>query len=103
MSIVGNWNTRMKTPIGGVDAVFTFAEVDGDLHGTAASKGDVAQMRDIIATPQPDGSVVVTWKQSVTKPMRLNLDFEVTVVDDSFTGFSKAGKLPKSAVQGSRA
>ncbi|WP_375385466.1 hypothetical protein [uncultured Microbacterium sp.] len=93
----------MKTPIGGVDAVFTFTEADGGLHGTAASKGDVAEMRDLVAAEQPDGSVVLTWTQSVTKPMRLNLDFEVTVAGDSFSGFSKAGKLPKSVVTGTRA
>ncbi len=102
MSIIGAWNIRMKTPIGSVDAVFTFTEVDGTLQGVALSKGVAAQMRDIVATAQGEDTVV-TWSQSVTKPMRLNLDFEVTVHGDTFSGVSKAGKLPKSGVQGTRA
>lgn len=28
----------------------------------------------------------VTWRQSVTKPMRLNLDFDVVVGDDRLAG-----------------
>jgi hypothetical protein len=103
MSIIGNWDTRMKTPIGSVNAIFAFTEVDGTLRGTATGKTDVTEMRDVVATPQPDGSTDVSWSMSVTTPMRLNLDFEVTVVGDVLSGFSKAGKLPKSSVEGSRA
>ena len=44
----------------------------------------------------------VTWKQSVTKPMRLNLEFDVVVDGDRLTGHSRAGRLPRSAVTGVR-
>lgn len=102
MSITGTWDTRMKTPIGSVEAVFTFTEIEGIVHGVAVSSGTDAPLRDIVITPSEDGDLV-TWSQSVTKPMRLNLDFEVTVKGDSFSGFSKAGRLPKSRVEGVRA
>jgi len=102
MSITGNWNVRMKTPIGSINAVFTFVEADGSLTGSAESGGAVAPMRDLATIPQADGTTTVTWSQSVTKPMRLNLDFEITVTGDTLSGFSRAGRLPRASVEGSR-
>jgi hypothetical protein len=54
-------------------------------------------LRDITITGQR-----ITWQQSVTKPMRLNLDFDVVLDGDRLTGHSKAGRLPRSAVTGVR-
>jgi hypothetical protein len=42
----------------------------------------------------------LTWRQAVTKPLRLNLAFDVTVEGDTLSGVSKAGRLP--AVTGRR-
>ena len=44
----------------------------------------------------------LTWKQAVTKPVRLNLAFAVTVTGDTLTGTSQAGRLPASQVTGER-
>ena len=44
----------------------------------------------------------LTWSQSITKPMRLNLIFEVTVHGEEMTGTCKAGRLPTSKVAGHR-
>lgn len=98
MSIIGSWDVTMKTPIGSVPAVFEFTEAGGALAGTAQSKGDSVTMTDV--TYHDDGRV--TWNQTVSKPMRLNLEFDVTVDGDSFAGFSKAGRLPKSSVKATR-
>ena len=38
----------------------------------------------------------------MTKPIRLNLNFDVVVDGDRFTGHSRAGRLPRSAVAGVR-
>ncbi len=48
-----------------------------------------------------DGSRL-TWAQSITRPMRLNLTFDVTVDGDRLTGRSKAGRLPAAKVTGYR-
>jgi len=53
---------------------------------------------DVIAL---DGDQL-TWKQAVTKPMRLNLAFTVTLADGTLTGTSKAERLPASKVTGQR-
>ena len=97
MSIVGDWEVTIKTPIGSLAVVYTFADRDGALEGTATSKSEAVPVHDIVVDRQR-----VTWRQSVTKPMRLNLEFDVVVDGDRLTGHSRAGRLPRSAVTGIR-
>jgi hypothetical protein len=95
MDLTGNWDVTIKTPIGSLAVVYTFAE-DG-ATGTATGKGETVPLHDIVIAGQR-----VTWRQSVTKPMRLNLAFDVVVDGDRLTGHSQAGRLPRSAVTGVR-
>lgn len=97
MDLKGVWDVTVKTPIGSLAVVYTFTEHDGTLAGTAKARGDTVPLRDIVVAGQR-----VTWRQSVTKPMRLNLEFDVMVDGDRLTGHSKAGRLPRSAVTGVR-
>ncbi|WP_420843240.1 hypothetical protein [Cryptosporangium phraense] len=48
-----------------------------------------------------DGDAVA-WRQAITKPIRLNLQFDVRVAGDTMTGHSRAGRLPRSTVTGRR-
>jgi hypothetical protein len=91
--LTGDWDVTIKTPIGSLAVVYTFTD-DG---GIATGKGETVPLRDIVVAGQR-----VTWRQSVTKPMRLNLEFDVVVDGDRLTGHSKAGRLPRSAVTGTR-
>lgn len=97
MSIIGEWDVTIKTPIGSMAVVYAFTESDGALAGTATGRGETVPLHDIAVAAQR-----VTWKQAVTKPMRLNLDFDVVVDGDGMTGHSRAGRLPRSAVTGFR-
>jgi hypothetical protein len=97
VSIVGDWDVTIKTPIGSLAVVYTFTPTDHGMVGSATHRGAVVALQDI----STEGDRV-TWHQSVTKPMRLNLDFDVTVSGDTLTGHSKAGRLPRSAVTGTR-
>ena len=96
MELTGDWDLTIKTPIGSLAVVYTFTDEDG-IAGTATGKGETVPLRDIVVAGQR-----VTWRQSVTKPMRLNLDFDVVIDGDQLTGHSKAGRLPRSAVTGVR-
>jgi hypothetical protein len=100
MSIVGDWDVTIKTPIGSLAVVYTFTD-DGAIAGSATGKGETVPLRDI-AVVNDAGRQRVTWRQSVTKPMRLNLEFDVVVDGDRLTGHSRAGRLPRSAVRGLR-
>ena len=97
MDLSGVWDVTIKTPIGSLAVVYTFVEHDGTFAGTATGKGETVPLYDIVVDRQR-----ITWRQSVTKPMRLNLEFDVVVDGDRLTGHSKAGRLPRSAVTGIR-
>jgi hypothetical protein len=97
MSIAGDWDVTIKTPIGSLAVTYEFDPTGGGMAGTATLKGDTVVLQNISV----DGDRV-TWHQSVTKPMRLNLDFDVMVDGDTLTGHSKAGRLPRSKVTGTR-
>lgn len=99
--VAGRWDVRIKTPIGSVSATYEFV-TDGDaLRGSATSKDETVTLRDVRVTDEPAG-LRVTWRQSVTRPMLLHLDFDVVVDGDRMTGHSRAGRLPRSAVSGVR-
>lgn len=97
MSIAGDWDVTIKTPIGSLAVRYTFTEQDGALTGFATGKDETVALHGIVVDGQR-----ITWNQSVRKPMRLNLDFDVTVDGDRLVGHSRAGRLPRSAVTGER-
>ncbi|WP_093622925.1 hypothetical protein [Streptomyces sp. 3213.3] len=77
--------------------VIELHEREGVLTGVARGAGEAVPLADISL----DGDRL-TWKQAVTKPMRLNLAFDVTVDGHTLRGTSKAGRLPSSKVTGER-
>ncbi|OBH75911.1 hypothetical protein A5681_09720 [Mycobacterium scrofulaceum] len=101
MGIGGDWDVTIKTPIGTLAVRYAFAELPGGLAGTATYKGETVLLRDLTSGAAAEGTRL-TWRQSVTKPMRLNLAFDVVVDGDRMAGHSRAGRLPRSAVSGVR-
>ena len=97
MSIEGVWDLTIATPIGRIKPVIEVSREGEKLIGIAHGAGEEVPLQDITV----DGDQV-TWKQSVTKPLRLNLTFDVTIDGDVLTGKSKAGRLPSSKVTGRR-
>ncbi|MFI9780968.1 hypothetical protein ACIHCV_41100 [Streptomyces sp. NPDC051956] len=97
MSVEGTWDLSVSTPIGKIKAVVELLRQDGVLTGVAHGTGEEVPLSDIAL----DGDRL-TWKQTVTKPLRLNLAFAVTISGDTLTGTSKAGRLPASKVTGRR-
>ncbi|MCO8277550.1 hypothetical protein M1L60_43925 [Actinoplanes sp. TRM 88003] len=91
--LLGTWDISLRTPIGTLTAVYVFTESGG----TAATKSETVPLADLTF----DGTRA-TWRQSVTRPMRLNLDFDVTVDGTTLTGHSRAGRLPRTTVTGIR-
>ncbi|BBY60181.1 hypothetical protein MSAR_33170 [Mycolicibacterium sarraceniae] len=67
--------------IGTLHVVYSFAERDQAIVGSAAGKDETVSLNDIVIVPDADGQRA-TWRQSVTKPMRLKLDFDVLVRGD---------------------
>lgn len=101
MSVVGDWDVSIKTPVGTLHVVYSFTNQAGGISGTAASKAESVPLVDIAVAEGLEGQRV-TWRQTVTKPMRLKLDFDVHVRGDRMSGHSRAGRLPRSTVSGVR-
>jgi hypothetical protein len=97
MSVEGTWDLSIATPIGTIKAVVDLKSRAGALTGTAHGAGEEVPLRDVILNGGQ-----LTWTQAITRPMRLNLAFAVTVTGDTMTGTSRAGRLPSSKVTGQR-
>lgn len=97
MSVEGTWDLTILTPIGRIKAVVELRRDNGRLTGSADGAGEQVPLHDVVL----DGDQV-TWRQMITKPMRLNLAFAVTIDGDTLAGTSKAGRLPSSKVVGQR-
>ncbi|QNK56724.1 DJ-1/PfpI family protein [Paenibacillus sp. PAMC21692] len=95
--LAGNWETIIATPVGKMPVLLSIIIRDGVLQGTATQGDETVELID------PDWqNNRLTWSLRVTKPMRLNLKFEVAVNGDVMTGIAKAGILPASKVTGKR-
>lgn len=99
--IEGTWDFVIATPVGRLAVAMTFTRAARGLTGTASGRGEEVKLTEILVKPAATGETV-TWVQSITKPLRLNLRFEVLVEGDEASGISRAGKLPASKVSGTR-
>lgn len=101
-SIAGTWDVTVKSPVGDLAVVYTFTEDAGVLAGSASSEAETVPLANL-ASSQTSAGRRVTWRQSVSKPAKLNLEFDVTFVGDTLSGHSKVSRLlPKIGVVGSR-
>jgi hypothetical protein len=98
MSIIGTWDASLRSPIGTIRAVFVFRSEDGVLVGSARNADETIELRDLV---QHEAGRV-TWSQSVRRPLRLDLAFDVTVDGDTWEGVSRAGRLPRTPVSATR-
>lgn len=101
MSAAGTWNLTIDTPIGKQHGRLELSQAaDGSWQGTsvAADTGEESPLTDI----KVNGNEV-SWHQSVTKPMKLNLKVNVTIDGDKLSGKAKAGMFPAVNMTGERA
>ncbi|CUU56058.1 hypothetical protein Ga0074812_106313 [Parafrankia irregularis] len=102
-SLAGTWNLDLKTPVGTLAVRYHFERAaDGAVRGTATGASETVPLEDITVSEGVDGALRVTWRQKVTRPMRLNLAFDVLVAGGRMTGYSRAGRLPRTTVSGTR-
>ncbi|MGW8952918.1 hypothetical protein [Streptomyces sp. NPDC055709] len=98
--VEGTWNLVIATPVGKQRVVLVLTADQGALSGVARDERHGLETALTALTQEGER---LTWAQSVTKPMRLNLTFDVTVDGDRMTGKATAGRLPSSTVTGHRA
>jgi hypothetical protein len=93
----GTWDTTIATPVGNMQARLFISTKDGAIEANATQGNETIPFMNPAIM---DGRL--TWQLRITKPLRLNLKFEVSVDGDRMTGTAKAGMLPASKVTGKR-
>jgi hypothetical protein len=97
MSVDGNWNITMSTPLGERRATLALSASGATLTGTQSAEGDSAEIFD--------GTVSggdVAWKVSISNPMPLTLEFAGKVDGDTIAGemtINPMGSFPFTGVR----
>ncbi|WP_078596265.1 DJ-1/PfpI family protein [Evansella clarkii] len=93
----GKWDITISTPIGELPVLLNLEYKDGQIIGTANQGDEIVTLDNTVL----EGNQL-KWFMKVSKPMRLNLKFIVTVDGNNMTGEAKAGMLPASKLAGHR-
>ncbi|MFC5652568.1 DJ-1/PfpI family protein [Paenibacillus solisilvae] len=93
----GDWDTTIATPVGKLQVKLSISTREGLIRGTATQGDETVELMNPVLQNNK-----LTWSLRITKPMRLNLKFEVSADGDHITGIAKAGILPASKLTGSR-
>jgi hypothetical protein len=99
MSVAGTWNVVTDTPVGKQTIIVELSGDEQALSGTAKDRWHPhdLELRDV----RLDGDRL-SWAMSMTKPVRLELTYDVTVDGDTLSGQARAGRLLRSKVNGQR-
>lgn len=97
MSFTGRWTIEIPTPIGKQEIVLDIVEENGAVRGMATSRDETVPFGD----PVVEGDRI-RWSQRITKPMKMNVKFDLTRTGDALAGTSKPGILPAIAINGRR-
>ncbi len=94
----GDWDTTIATPVGKLQVKLSISTSNGTIQGKATQGEETVEFLNPVLQDNK-----LTWSLRITKPMRLNLKFEVAADGDHMTGIAKAGVLPASKLTGKRA
>jgi hypothetical protein len=97
MSVDGNWQIAMETPLGTRHASLTLATSGGMLTGKMSGEAG--------ATDIEDGTVSgnqIAFKVDITSPMELTLEFSATVDGNALSGTVKLGMYGNAPLSGTR-
>ncbi len=93
----GDWDATIATPLGNMEVKLSIAVGSDKIMGTAVQGEETIPFANPVFIDNK-----LSWSLRITKPMRLNLKFEVEVDGDRMTGIAKAGVLPSSKLTGNR-
>lgn len=97
MSVEGFWKVAVATPFGVRRTELELFSKDGVLQGISRGEKETLTLNDL----QLEGNRL-SWYQSIKKPMRMDLAFDVTIDGDEMTGTAKGGPMPAAKVSGHR-
>jgi hypothetical protein len=97
MSVDGDWNITMSTPLGERETRLSVKSSGATLSGTQSAEGDTAEIFDGAVNGND-----VAWKVSITNPMPLTLEFAGKVDGNAITGemtINPMGSFPFSGTK----
>jgi hypothetical protein len=94
MSIIGTWDTTVKSPVGDQAIVFEFSDQQTGVAQHAMGSFPLENV-------QTSGDTS-TFEAAITSPMKLSLSCSVTVDGDDLTGSASAGAFGTFAITGHR-
>ena len=98
MTVNGNWNIVISTPMGDKAGVLALTEDGATMSGSLTNEfGEIA-----IEDGEVDGAHLY-WRVQATQPMPMTLTFDVDVAGDALSGTVKFGPLGEAPVKGTRA
>jgi len=97
VSVEGFWKVAVATPLGTRHTVLELFTKDGVLQGISRGEKEELVLQDLQVADDR-----LSWFQSITKPIRMNLVFDVVVDGDEMSGTAKGGPMPPAKVSGRR-
>lgn len=98
MSVAGNWNVSIKTPMGEQQGTLTVNPEGDTFTGTVTS----AMMGTMAIANGKVSGEALTWTMDMTSPMPMTLECEATVSGDTIAGKITAGMFGAMEMQGVR-
>lgn len=92
----GSWKCTVKSPLGDQKMTLTIVADGASFTGEAGGAMGSMPIQGRIAGD------TLSWKQSITVPMPMTLDCDVTVSGDTLTGTVGAGGFGSFAMTGTR-
>jgi hypothetical protein len=97
MSLDGNWNVEINTPMGVQKATVTLKTEGSRITGSSVGQQGTLQIEGTVS------GNTATWPAKITTPFPMDLEFTVTAEGDNLTGGVKAGAFGTSPLKGTRA
>ena len=98
MSIDGDWNVTINSPMGAQEGTLTLDASGGGLSGKMAAP----QGTEAFEGGTVDGNKL-TWTLKMTSPMPMDLEFDVEINGDELSGNVKLGAFGSATLTGTRA
>jgi hypothetical protein len=98
MSISGNWNITIKSPMGPMPITLVLQQDGGLVTGTLSGQGQTNAISDGLV----DGDTL-SWSTSVASPMKMKLEFSGALMGDKISGKVKVGFMGSFPFEGGRA
>jgi hypothetical protein len=100
MSLSGKWNLSIATPMGEQKVELELVQHGPD-EITGVSRNDL-EGEQPLEEPKLNGNKL-TWKSTITRPIKVTATMELTFNGDLVTGTAKAGMFPAAKIVGQRA